>query len=207
VVSRAKAGDRWGTLTAADGDPEGDTWLPNECDARIRSTWFWKTNHEHTLKSLDQLMEMYEKSVGRGGVLLLNQTPDRTGRIPEADAKRTAEFGAEIQRRYGTLIGKMSQEGDEAILTFSERIQGAMHHMVMMEDISQGQRVLEYIVEAEVDGAWQQVTKGTSVGYKKIDRVQLTRATRLRWKCTKALGQTPPRLKSFGVAPALMIRE
>ena len=30
--------ETWGTLTAAHGDPNGDRWLPNECDARIRNT-------------------------------------------------------------------------------------------------------------------------------------------------------------------------
>lgn len=30
---------KWGDYTAADGDPSGDRWLPNECDARIRATW------------------------------------------------------------------------------------------------------------------------------------------------------------------------
>ncbi|MBI1771987.1 MAG: ribose-5-phosphate isomerase RpiA, partial [Burkholderiales bacterium] len=37
---------KWGDYTAEDGDPAGDRWLPNECDARLRSTWFWNTKGE-----------------------------------------------------------------------------------------------------------------------------------------------------------------
>ena len=66
----------WGVATAADGDPDGDRWCPNECDARMRATWFWNSRGADTLKSLDQLVLMVERSVGRGAVLLLNHSPD-----------------------------------------------------------------------------------------------------------------------------------
>ena len=88
---------------AADGDPDGDRWLPNECDARIRNTWFWRTDNAATLKSVEALMEMYERSVGHGAVLLLNHTPDPTGAIPEADARRAAEFGADLHQLVQVL--------------------------------------------------------------------------------------------------------
>ena len=88
---------KWGDYTGADGDLGGDRWLPNECDARMRATWFWETGNAGTLKTVAQLMDMYEKSVGRGGLLLLNNTPDRSGLIPEEDAARAEEFGAEVR--------------------------------------------------------------------------------------------------------------
>src|SRR5262249_55277083 len=72
---------KWGDYTAADSDAAGDRWLPIECDARMRSTWFWQTGKESTLKSVAQLVDMYEKSVGRGAGLLLNAAPDRSGQI------------------------------------------------------------------------------------------------------------------------------
>jgi alpha-L-fucosidase len=94
AVRYPKNGIKWGDYTAADGDPEGNRWLPNECDARMRATWFWRTDNEKSLKTVDRLMDMYYRSVGRGAVLLLNNTPDPSGLIPEADARRSAEFGA-----------------------------------------------------------------------------------------------------------------
>ena len=107
-LARAKSG----VATGVDGHPDGDVWLPNECDARIRATWFWNSNGAHTLKSLDQLMAMYCQSVGRGAVLLLNMTPDTTGVMPEADVKRAAEFGAEISRRFGKSFAETSGKGE-----------------------------------------------------------------------------------------------
>ena len=50
--------------------------------------------------ALDELMEIYYKSVGYGGVLLLNSTPDTTGLIPAGDVKLYSEFGKEISRRF-----------------------------------------------------------------------------------------------------------
>ena len=52
------------------------------------------------MKSLDKLMDIYLTSVGRGGVLLLDATPDTSGLIPESHLARYREFGAAIQRLY-----------------------------------------------------------------------------------------------------------
>jgi alpha-L-fucosidase len=56
---------------------------------------------EHEQRSdtvLDGLVQVYYDSIGRGANLLVNMTPDPTGRIPEAEVKRLAEFGVKIQR-------------------------------------------------------------------------------------------------------------
>jgi len=57
---------RFAGATSANGDPNGETWLPNECDARIRRDWFWNSKNAVTLKTVDHLMVMYYRSVGRG---------------------------------------------------------------------------------------------------------------------------------------------
>ncbi len=196
TVDRAQTGARWGTLTAADGDPEGDAWLPNECDARIRATWFWHSDNAHTLKTVEQLMDIYEKSVGHGAVLLLNQTPDRSGRIPEADARRAAEFGAEIVRRYGNPLAETSGMGRTLFVTLPAA--GAVvDRVTLMEDIAGGAVVRAYAIEAEVDGSWKEITKGTSIGYKKIDRFPPIAATRWRWTCTQVGSLGRPVLRAF----------
>ena len=41
------------------GNPDCTVWLSNECDARSRNMGFWNTRNTHTLKTVDQLMEMY----------------------------------------------------------------------------------------------------------------------------------------------------
>ena len=195
AVRYPKPGAKWGEYTAADSDPNGNRWLPIECDARIRATWFWRTDNARTLKSVEQLMDMYYRSVGHGAALLLNQTPDRTGLIPEADAQRAAEFGAEIQRRLGTP--RAETRGTGAQLTLRLATPSAIDHIVAMEDLREGERVRSYVVEGLVDGKWQQLASGTAIGHKKIDRVAPVAATELRLRVLESVGT--PRIRRFAV--------
>ncbi len=195
AVTYPKAGKKWGDYVGDDGDPRGNRWLPNECDARIRSTWFWKTNNEKTLKSLPKLMEMYEQSVGRGGVLLLNNTPDRSGLIPDADAKRSAELGAEIKRRYGVPAGDVSGKGSEHRVMPSSAT--SIDRAVLAEEIELGERVRKYVIEGRVDGAWKTLAQGTAIGHKRIERFEAATVTEVRLRITESVGE--PRIRTFAV--------
>ncbi len=181
--------------TAADGDPNAEIWLPNECDARMRQDWFWNSKNAKTLKSVDQLMDMYCQSVGRGAVLILNATPDTTGLIPETDVKRAAEFGAEIQRCFGKSLAETTGSGDTVTLELggAKRID----HVVTMEDILQGERVRAYLVEGRVNGAWTTLCEGTAIGHKKIDRVKPVEVDAVRLRTTKSVDS--PMLRRLAV--------
>ncbi|MCL4180410.1 MAG: alpha-L-fucosidase [Verrucomicrobia bacterium] len=183
----------WGTYTAADGDPDGDRWLPNECDARIRNTWFWRTDNLGTLKSVEQLMEMYLRSVGHGAVLLLNNTPDPTGLIPAPDAVRSAEFGREIQRRFGTPVIDTAGSGTNVLMMLSAP--RSIRATTIMEDITRGERIREYVVEGKVRGAWKPLASGTAVGHKKIDVFAPVEITELRLRIPSAVGK--PVIRKF----------
>ncbi len=193
---------KWGDYTGADGDPTGDRWLPNEVDARIRATWFWQTDNHATLKSLDALVEMYETSVGRGGVLLLNNTPDRSGLIPEADAKRAAEFGAEIKRRYGVPTIDTSGSGPVHTLTLSAPAE--LDRVIISEDITKGERIRKYVIEAQAPGAaateWKQLAAGTAVGAKRIERFAPTKVSKLRLRIIESVGE--PKVSTFAAFQA-----
>jgi alpha-L-fucosidase len=173
--------------TATDGDPNGETWLPNECDARIRRDWFWSSKNTDTLKSVDQLMEMYYESVGRGAVLLLNNTPDTSGLIPEADARRSAEFGAEIRRRFGKSLAETRGESEAIELALSKP--ATIDHVITMEDIAQGERVLEYVIEGDAGGQWKELARGAAIGHKKIDRIAPVEVSEVRLRCVKFAGR------------------
>jgi len=196
AVSEAHA--RSGVATARHGDPDGTHWLPNECDARLRRTWFWNSRGAGTLKSVDSLMQMYYQSVGRGSVLLLNNTPDPTGLIPEADARRSAEFGAEIKRRFAKSLAETSGNGESLELDLGGS--KAIDHVIVMEDITQGERVRRYIVEGLVDGAWRPLSEGTAVGHKKIDRVDRVgpvTVSKVRFRAVEAAAE--PRIRKLAV--------
>lgn len=194
AVTYPKEGLKWGEYTAVDGDPSGNRWLPNECDARIRATWFWNSGNLHTLKSVEQLMDMYHRSVGHGGVLLLNNTPDTTGLIPEPDAKRSAEFGAEIRRLYDTPAATTSGRGAEVRVMPSAPL--SIDRVVIAEDITHGERVRRYVLEGSVEGAWKELAAGTAIGHKKIDRFTPARVEEIRLRILESVGEPMIRLLS-----------
>ncbi|MCX5759658.1 MAG: alpha-L-fucosidase, partial [Candidatus Hydrogenedentes bacterium] len=172
--------------TAKDGDPNGNAWLPNECDARMRADWFWSSKNASTLKTVEQLMNMYYMSVGYGAVLLLNNTPDTTGRIPEADAKRAAEFGAEIRRRFGKSLAETGGQGDRVELDLDKPTR--IDHVVTMEDIAQGERVLEYRIEGRIGQEWKELAQGTAIGHKKIEQFAPAEVSDGVFRCLKSVG-------------------
>ena len=74
-----------GRIDAAD-------YVPPEVDVSIRPGWFNHPEQDAQVKSVAELMEIYDSSVGRGANLLLNIPPDRRGLIPEIDAARLIGF-------------------------------------------------------------------------------------------------------------------
>ena len=147
-------------------------FMPAECDCKIRSTWFDCEDNEDTLKSLAELVGMYEYSVGRGCNFLLNVGPNRHGLISESDAKRLAELGAEISRRYDRPL-EFTRDG----MTISyvgkpttERGGCLVNTAVISEDLTKGEAVVSYRLFARV-AAYKMpicVYRGDQIGHKAI---------------------------------------
>ena len=72
-------------------------WYPSEVDVSIRPGWFYHDYEDSSVKSLEQLKEIYFRSVGMNSSLLLNVPPDRRGRISAADSARLTEFGVWVR--------------------------------------------------------------------------------------------------------------
>ncbi len=189
AVASAKPPAQYGVYTAQDGAPDGDRWLPNEVDTVSVTPhfWFWNSKPERKPRTLDDLVSCYYRSVGHGAVLLLNETPDRSGLIPEAEARRAAEFGAEIQRRFGKAIAEMKGRGTIVELALPQPAR--IDHVVTMEEITEGERVRQYAIEALVDGSWKEVCRGTAIGHKKIDAFAPVETANLRLRVTKSAAE------------------
>ncbi|MEI7656653.1 MAG: alpha-L-fucosidase [Phycisphaerae bacterium] len=185
----------WGEYTAADGDPSGDRWLPNECDARLRDTWFWNPRNEATIKSVKDLLRMHDQSVGRGAVLLLNVTPDTTGAMPEADVRRAAEFGKALEAEWGIPVSETQGEGAEFVIQPSASL--SIDRVVVQERIEEGERVRAYVVEALVDDQWRTVATGSAVGHKRIERFAPVQAASMRLRITDSRGT--PLISRFAI--------
>lgn len=153
------------------GNVHGTRWIPAEADVSIRPGWFWKESETASLKTVQELMDIWFGSVGRNAVLLLNVPPDTRGRIPEADSIRLVEFKAERDRIFGR----------EATDRFNI--------ICLREDISKGQRVAEFAVDAFLEGEWTEIAHGTTIGYKRLLKVPSVNSGKVRVRVLKSCGK------------------
>jgi alpha-L-fucosidase len=173
-----------GIATGDHGDPDGDVWMPLEVDVTLKDhNWFWSPTNSKNLRSLNQLMEIYYTSVGRGGLLLLNAAPDTTGLIPIEDMALYKQFGDEINRRFGECIASTSGNGE--ILEIKMNKSTKIDHVVIQEDIVFGERVREYVVEGKPGEKWIELSTGISIGYKRIARFDAVELSAVRVRFTK----------------------
>ncbi len=93
------------TLWNAQEQNEKQVWWPAECDVPIRkSHWFFHTDDEASLHTVEKLLDIYYRSVGHGATLLLNVSPDRRGRLPEADVARLRELHTILADTFKTNL-------------------------------------------------------------------------------------------------------
>ena len=83
------------------GTPDGRFWMPAECDVSIRPGWFWHAAESAKVKSPEQLLALYLKSIGRGAGFLLNIPPDRRGQLDPRDLASLRGFAALRERSFG----------------------------------------------------------------------------------------------------------
>lgn len=74
------------------GHADGNQWIPAECDVSIRPGWFYHPEEDDKVKTPEQLADLYYKSVGRNGNLLLNFPVDRNGLINPIDSTNAVRF-------------------------------------------------------------------------------------------------------------------
>lgn len=150
-------------------------FLPAECDFRLRGrNWFYSDCDEHTIKTVDELMGIYDYSVGRGCNFLMNIPPDRRGVLPDADVARLDEFGRALRHRFARPIDTaVTFEEDRVLVAFASPEMA--NTLVLQEDLTEGQTVAGYQVlfsPGHIQGPLQvEVCRGGSIGHKHIIRL------------------------------------
>jgi len=159
-------------IKGLNGNPNGEFWCPGEADFPLRwnssfqGGWFWKKDEDHKIFTVDQLMDKYDKSVGRNTNMLIGIVVDDRGLVPDADVKRLAEFGRAIKEQSSYKVGQTKGEGAEFVIDF-----GAVkkvNRILISEDIRFGERIRQYSLEGFRDGGWIKIETGESVGHKRI---------------------------------------
>jgi alpha-L-fucosidase len=178
-------------------------WRPVEADTPLRKEhWFWHPNDEAAVKSVPELITMYDETVGHGAQLMLGLAPDRRGLLPDSDVARMEEFGAALRMRYGHNLALVhlpaSAEVDAALDgnedTFWSMPPGSHHatlevgfakpvtfnRALTMEWLNDGQRVQKYSIDVWSGNGWKTVARAEAIGHKKIDRFPAVTTARVR---------------------------
>jgi alpha-L-fucosidase len=169
-----------------DGDPNGGVWRPGETDVSIRPGWFYHAAEDSRVKSGDELVQLYFSSVGRNSKLLLNVPPTREGRLHDRDvasllAMRSrlsalfpmppGGFGPNAWRLTGPRSGVLDIDyGHPVTVSLAD----------LREDITRGQIVSHYELAGSNGGSWSTLARGTTIGYRKLDRFAPTKVRRVR---------------------------
>ena len=88
------------------GHEDGAAWLPAEVDVSIRPGWFYHAHEDPKVRTVQDLVDIYYLSVGRGANLLLNLPPDRRGRIHEIDAERLGGLRRTLDATFATDLAR-----------------------------------------------------------------------------------------------------
>jgi alpha-L-fucosidase len=171
------------------GHPDGDTWIPAECDVSIRPGWFYHESEDDKVKTADDLVELYYKSVGRGGNFLLNFPVNKEGLISKTDSLNAVTFHQRItQELSDNLLENAKVEASDVrgrtfaatkvndadfetywatpdevtagTLTFTFKEPQAVSKLLLQEYIPLGQRVKSFNVEILQDDKWLPVDVG-----------------------------------------------
>lgn len=207
--------DKLGTEAELDylqhGDPSGTIFSIGEADVSIRPGWFYHEDQDP--KSLEELVEIYFHSVGRGTPLLLNIPPNQDGLFDEKDIQRLYEFAAYRDELYKEDLALGAKVSGPALSS-----DFACHHLTdgrktsswasdadlpiqleldlgspktfdvieLREDLKLGQRIAAFHVQVEVDGAWQEFGSGYTVGYKRLLQGSVVELQKIRVTITEA---------------------
>ena len=220
--------DKWAT-----GQENGTHWVPAESDVSIRPGWYYHTYEDHKVKTLPDLMEIYYNSIGRNSSLLINFPVDTRGLIHEKDEEAILKMAAKVKEDFAINLAKEASVeastdrgkgykaenlNDGDFNTYWTTPDGQMqasvevdfgksvsfNRLLIQEFVNLGQRVKAFSLEKEINGNWEKIAEGTTIGYKRILRFADTEAQKIRINFLD--GKGIPVISEIGVfsAPALL---
>ncbi|HMT66756.1 MAG TPA: alpha-L-fucosidase, partial [Bacteroidales bacterium] len=191
-------------------------WYPAEVDVSIRPGWFWHASEDSLVKDVAKLSDIYLSSVGRNAVLLLNVPPDNRGLITDHDINSLRGLKTWTDKLYATDLLNGSRpygrgasnltDGDNStswnprhnpVASFVPAIAATFNVAMLQEDISKGQRVEKFIIEALSGTEWDTIATGTTIGYKRLIRFPEVKADEI--KLTIVSSRAAPYISTFAL--------
>lgn len=191
------------------GHEDGTHWVPAEVNVSIRPGWFYHKSQDDQVKSADKLLDVYYHSIGRNATWNLNIPIAPDGLVHPNDSVRLMELAKMVSEDFKENLGKGIDvettdsrgrgyeginltDGDsetywatndgvtQASATLDLGKPTAINRFLVQEYIRLGQRVESFMVEAMVNGQWQAVANGTTIGYKRILKFPTVNAEKVR---------------------------
>ncbi|NQV34793.1 MAG: alpha-L-fucosidase, partial [Phycisphaeraceae bacterium] len=201
-------------------------WYPAETNTSIRHGWFWRDEQQH-VKSAEEILDVWYRSVGGNTVFLLNIPPNRKGLFSDREVTVLTQIGQRLRQTFATNLAVGATATASAIrgehfepanildedpttcwmppdwTTQTEVIVSlpqprTFNRIVLQEQIRDfSQRIAEFAVDAMVDNQWEEITKGTIVGYKGIFRTSTVTSSMVRIRILNA--RVCPTLSHMGL--------
>lgn len=159
-----------------EGDRAGSVWRPGETDVSIRPGWFYHSKEDARVRTADDLVELYFTSVGRNSKLLLNVPPTPEGVLHPRDVESLRGMRAKLEAMFATDLAagrrvqwrRTSARSGVASVQLATPVTVAV--LDLRERIADGQRVAGYTVEGRVEGVWRELSRGSTIGYRRLAR-------------------------------------
>ncbi|RMG73286.1 MAG: glycoside hydrolase family 29, partial [Bacteroidetes bacterium] len=177
---------------------------------------YYHASEDTTVKTVDQLWDIYMGSVGRNANLLLNLPVDRRGLVHETDSARLIGLKARLdavfaenlalgqpaeadQLRGPGFEAAMATDGDsdtywaapdsvtQAALSVRLPEVKPLRYFVLREQIALGQRIDSFSIEVWQDDTWHYLTGGTTIGDQRILETPGVETDRFRVRIHSAL--------------------
>jgi len=169
------------------GNYNGKHWIGAEADVSIRKGWFYHKEEDKTVKSGKTLFDIYLKSVGHGGNLILNVPPNRKGLIDPLDSAALMSFKNIREQAFKTNVFKNAKW-----LTTKNSIEihlnkaSDFNAIVLKEKISLGQRVVKFEISGGNDlEHFEPIASVTTIGHKRIIQFPTQHIKYIRVKFTQ----------------------
>ena len=163
------------------GNPYGKFFVAWEANTPFSGNWFY---NGPSVAKVETMIDKYYKSIGHGANFLPNFAPDKSGVMPPEVVKRAKAFGDELRKRFGKKI-KSIAGGETILLDLGKKT--PIKHIVLMEDVKEGQKVAAFEIDIKKAEGWETVYKGQTIGHKHI--IPIAEETdKVRFRCVKAVG-------------------
>jgi alpha-L-fucosidase len=197
--------------TLNQGNVNGASWIPAECDVSIRPGWFYHLKEDNLVKSPETLFNIYLKSVGRGANLILNVPPNPKGLISPFDSAALIGFAKLREENFRNLLLNQNQatvflnkekftgltDGKNQFIKFGENYkeeylkilftkEHAVNCILLKEALQWGQRIKSFTIELYDNDSLLYKTAYSTMGHQRLISFPTVNCNRILIRITDA---------------------